>query len=79
MTKRRPMYMFGIRCIRCDHEIIAPHRTELLDDRSFVIFGTARAATRDSKLPIDLFASVASEEYGGCGYLTLEIVFGETP
>jgi hypothetical protein len=47
--------------------------------RSFVIFGTARAATRDSKLPIDLFASVASEEYGGCGYLTLEIVFGETP
>jgi hypothetical protein len=25
--------MFGIHCVRCDHEIIAPHRTELLDDK----------------------------------------------
>jgi hypothetical protein len=30
MKKRR---MFGIHCARCDHEIIAPHRTEFLDDR----------------------------------------------
>ena len=26
------MFMFGMRCVRCDHEIIAPHRTELLDN-----------------------------------------------
>src|ERR1700733_3577355 len=31
--KRRPMFMFGMRCVRCDHEIIAPRETELLDDR----------------------------------------------
>jgi hypothetical protein len=30
MKKRR---MFGIHCVRCDHEIIAPHKTEFLDDR----------------------------------------------
>ena len=24
--------MFGMRCVRCNHEIIAPHKTELLDD-----------------------------------------------
>ena len=30
MKKRR---MFGVHCARCDHEIIAPHRTEFLDDR----------------------------------------------
>jgi hypothetical protein len=29
MKKRR---MFGIHCARCDYEIIAPHRTEFLDD-----------------------------------------------
>ena len=34
------MFMFGIRCVRCNHEIIAPHRTEFL--RSFAISGTAR-------------------------------------
>jgi hypothetical protein len=27
------MFMFGMRCVRCDHEIIAPRDTELLDDR----------------------------------------------
>ena len=27
------MFMFGMRCVRCDHEIIAPHKTEFLDDR----------------------------------------------
>ena len=25
--------MFGIHCVRCDHEIIAPNKTELLDDK----------------------------------------------
>src|SRR4029077_10858093 len=30
MKKQR---LFGIHCVRCDYEIIAPHRTELLDDR----------------------------------------------
>ena len=33
MRKRRSMVLFGIQCVRCDHEIIAPHRTELLDDK----------------------------------------------
>ena len=27
------MFMFGMCCVRCDHEIIAPHKTEFLDDR----------------------------------------------
>ena len=27
------MFMFGIQCIRCNHEIIAPHGAELLDDK----------------------------------------------
>ena len=27
------MFMYGIRCVRCDHEIIAPHKTEFLDDK----------------------------------------------
>jgi hypothetical protein len=30
MKKRR---MFGIHCLRCDYEIIAPHKAELLDDK----------------------------------------------
>ena len=30
MKKRR---MFGIHCVRCDYEIIAPSQTELLDDK----------------------------------------------
>jgi transcription elongation factor Elf1 len=33
ITKRRSMFMFGIQCIRCNHEIIAPHGAELLDDK----------------------------------------------
>ena len=27
------MFMFGMRCVRCDHEIIAPIEAELLDDK----------------------------------------------
>ena len=27
------MFMFGMRCVRCNHEIIAPHKTEFLDDK----------------------------------------------
>ena len=30
MKKR---HMFGIHCVRCDHEIIAPGKTELVDDK----------------------------------------------
>ncbi len=33
MKKRRSMFMFGIQCVRCNHEIIAPHRTEFVDDK----------------------------------------------
>jgi hypothetical protein len=32
MKKPSSMFMFGMRCVRCDYEIIAPHKTELLDD-----------------------------------------------
>ena len=35
------MFMFGMRCVRCNHEIIAPHKTELLDDEVICTFGTA--------------------------------------
>jgi hypothetical protein len=30
--RRFPMFMFGMRCIRCNHEIIAPHKSEFLDN-----------------------------------------------
>jgi transcriptional regulator NrdR family protein len=33
MKNRHSMFMFGMRCVRCDHEIIAPIKTELLDDK----------------------------------------------
>jgi len=33
MNNRRSMFMFGMRCVRCEHEIIAPRKTELLDDK----------------------------------------------
>ena len=33
MKKRRSMFMFGIQCVRCNHEIIAPHKSEFLDDK----------------------------------------------
>ena len=32
MKKRPSMFMFGMRCVRCNHEIIAPHKSEFLDD-----------------------------------------------
>jgi hypothetical protein len=32
MKKRRSMFLFGICCVRCNHEIIAPHKTEFLDN-----------------------------------------------
>ena len=31
--KRRSMFMFGIQCVRCDHEIIAPRKAEFVDDQ----------------------------------------------
>ena len=33
MKKQRSMFMFGIQCVRCNHEIIAPHKSEFLDDK----------------------------------------------
>ena len=30
---RRSMFMFGMLCVRCHHEIIAPQETELADDK----------------------------------------------
>jgi hypothetical protein len=44
MKQRSSMFMFGMRCVRCDNEIIAPHKTELLYNNPSVIYGTAVAA-----------------------------------
>jgi uncharacterized protein with PIN domain len=33
MKNRQSMFMSGMRCVRCDHEIIAPRDDELLDDK----------------------------------------------
>jgi hypothetical protein len=33
MKKRPSMFMFGIRCVRCDYEIIAPRKAEFVDDQ----------------------------------------------
>jgi hypothetical protein len=33
MKKRRSMSLFGIQSVRCDHEIIAPQKSEFLDDK----------------------------------------------
>ena len=42
------MFMFGMRCVRCNHEIIAPHKAELLDNNVIRHLGTAPAARRTS-------------------------------
>jgi hypothetical protein len=34
MKKRNSMFMFEMRCVRCENEIIAPHKTELLDNNA---------------------------------------------
>jgi hypothetical protein len=31
--KKTLYFMFGIQCVRCDHEIIAPQKSEFLDDK----------------------------------------------
>jgi hypothetical protein len=33
MKNQRSMFMFGMQCVRCNHEIIAPHKTALLDEK----------------------------------------------
>jgi hypothetical protein len=33
MNDRPSMFMFGIQCVRCDHEIIAPRKAEFVDDQ----------------------------------------------
>ena len=50
------MFMFGMRCVRCHHEIIAPHKTELLDDkviRHLWIARTAKAIRSFPRFPKD--------------------------
>jgi hypothetical protein len=42
MKKRRSMFMYGIQCVRCNHEIIAPRKTNSWTIASSVTFGTAR-------------------------------------
>jgi hypothetical protein len=39
MKNRQSMFMFGMRCVRCDHEIIAPMRPNSWMKRSFAISG----------------------------------------
>ena len=71
MKSRQRMFMFGMRCVRCDHEIIAPHHTELLDDKvirhlwhcpcckarfeSFPRFPKDAKLVRDVMLSVDVF------------------------
>jgi hypothetical protein len=65
------MFMFGMRCVRCNHEIIAPHKTELLDDEvirhlwhcacckamleSFPRFPANAKLVRDVMMSVDVF------------------------
>jgi transcription elongation factor Elf1 len=71
MKKRPSMFMFGIQCVRCNHEIIAPHETELLDDKvirhlwycpscearfeSFPRFPKDAKSVREVMLRVDIF------------------------
>jgi transcription elongation factor Elf1 len=71
MKNRQSMFMFGMRCVRCDHEIIAPHTTELLDDKiirhlwhcpnckarfeSFPRFPANAKSVRDVMFSVDVF------------------------
>ena len=48
MKKPSSMFMFGMRCVRCDYEIIAPHRLSFWTTTSSVIYGTAAAVRRTS-------------------------------
>ena len=65
------MFLFGIQCVRCNHEIIAPHKTELLDDavirhlwhcprckalfESFPRFPANANSVREAMMSVDIF------------------------
>ena len=65
------MFMFGIQCVRCNHEIIAPHKTEFLDDEvirhlwhcpcckamfeSFPRFPASAKLVREVMMSVDVF------------------------
>ena len=68
MKKRR---MFGVHCARCDHEIIAPHRTEFLDDRSY----SSSLAAPEMQGSVRVISKISQDcevnqgTYGTCGPL----------
>ena len=63
--------MFGMRCVRCNHEIIAPHKSEFLDDdvirhlwhcpcckamfESFPRFPKNAKSVREAMMTVDIF------------------------
>jgi hypothetical protein len=65
------MFMFGIQCVRCSHEIIAPRKTEFLDDsvirhvwhcpkckarfESFPRFPADARSVREVMMKVDIF------------------------
>ncbi len=67
----RSMFMFGIKCVRCDYEIIAPRRAELLDGKvirhvwhcprcnawfeSFPRFPPTARSVRETMMTVDIF------------------------
>ena len=52
MNKQQSMFMFGIKCGRCDQEIIAPHKTEFLDDKVIRhVWQCARCKARFASYP----------------------------
>jgi hypothetical protein len=76
MKKLPSMFMFGIQCVRCDHEIIAPRKAEFVDDQvirhvwqcpwckavfeSFPRFPADAKSVREVATHVDVFPSKAS-------------------
>jgi hypothetical protein len=71
MKNQRSMFMFGMQCVRCNHEIIAPSKTELLDEKvirhiwhcpscqawfeSFPRFPANAKSVKDVTMSVDVF------------------------
>jgi hypothetical protein len=73
------MFMFGIQCVRCAHEIIAPCKAELLDDRvirhlwhcpnckatfeSFPRFPKTAKSVKEVMMSVDIFPPLAETKH----------------
>ena len=68
MKQRRSMSLFGMRCVRCGHELIAPLKAEFLDDdiirhlwhcsrceARFESFPRFRKSVRETMMTVDVF------------------------